>query len=75
MDTQRKLLKKITKKDSRICYYSRPNSIVKGPSGCRNYGLTMANGAYIQFFDDDDIMYPEMIFEKIQLMNNFLCSF
>ena len=61
-------LKNIVKKDDRLCLYSRPSEIIKGPSGCRNYGLRLAKGKYIQFFDDDDIMYPEMIKKKVEMI-------
>lgn len=39
----------------------RPENTKKGPSTCRNIGLIRSKGDYIQFFDDDDVMYPEML--------------
>ncbi|TDE04582.1 glycosyltransferase family 2 protein [Flavobacterium hiemivividum] len=48
-------------KDDRFKYYKRPNGYQKGLSGCRNYGLDIANGQFIQFFDDDDLMHPKKI--------------
>jgi glycosyltransferase involved in cell wall biosynthesis len=32
---------------------------MKGLPGCRNYGLDLAKGDYIIFFDDDDIAHPQ----------------
>ncbi|WP_157209019.1 glycosyltransferase family 2 protein [Mariniflexile maritimum] len=46
------------KKDSRFQYYKRPTNYKKGLPGCRNYGLDLASGDYIIFFDDDDIVHP-----------------
>jgi len=41
--------------DSRIRYYKKEN----GERGAaRNYGRKLANGNYINFFDSDDLMYP-----------------
>jgi len=37
----------------------------KGPSAARNRGLKKAKGAYIQFFDADDLMHPNKL--KISL--------
>lgn len=51
--------------DKRFHLYKRPSTLPKGPSSCRNYGLLNSKGKYIQFFDDDDYMYPEMLKTKI----------
>jgi glycosyltransferase involved in cell wall biosynthesis len=50
----------------RIYLFRRPDYLIKGPSSCRNYGLKKAKGNYIQFFDDDDEMYPNMLKEKFE---------
>ncbi|WP_031427727.1 glycosyltransferase family 2 protein [Flavimarina sp. Hel_I_48] len=44
--------------DDRFIYKKRPTEYKKGPSGCRNYGLSNASGDFIVFFDDDDIVHP-----------------
>lgn len=51
--------------DDRIFIFPRPSNYENGASACRNYGLTKARGKYIQFFDDDDLAHPDMIFEKV----------
>ncbi len=48
----------ILKKDSRFKYLSRPIDYKKGLPGCRNYGLDIAKGEFIIFFDDDDVVHP-----------------
>ena len=44
--------------DSRFTYYTRPTKYSKGLPGCRNFGLDMAQGDHIIFFDDDDVVHP-----------------
>ena len=54
--------------DSRFQYFLRTSKYKKGAAGSRNYGLDIArdrNAQYIQFFDDDDIMYPEKLEKQI----------
>jgi glycosyltransferase involved in cell wall biosynthesis len=43
-------------RDSRIVYYKNPNPTGGVPSVVRNIGWPMANGAFIHFLDDDDIV-------------------
>lgn len=62
------IVEKYIKQDTRIFYTKRPLSMVKGPSVCRNIGLTLAKGDYIQFFDDDDTMFFNMLEHKINVV-------
>ncbi|SDR69091.1 glycosyltransferase family 2 protein [Christiangramia echinicola] len=48
-----------TKRDQRFKYSHRTEKYAKGLPGCRNYGLDLAKGDYIIFFDDDDIAHPD----------------
>ena len=48
--------KQYARKDSRFRVYSRPSKIRKGANGCRNYGFSLSEGEFIQWFDSDDIM-------------------
>ncbi|WP_405199461.1 glycosyltransferase family 2 protein [Christiangramia sp. LLG6405-1] len=45
--------------DSRFRYLPRSAKHKKGLPGCRNYGIELAKGDYIVFFDDDDIAHPD----------------
>lgn len=60
------LLKSYVTKDGRFEYHQRPNSHLKGGNGARNYGLELANGAFIQWFDSDDLMYPHFLEAQCQ---------
>ncbi|MAN60031.1 MAG: hypothetical protein CMC08_09380 [Flavobacteriaceae bacterium] len=60
------VIEKFLKAKKNIFYYERPSAQVSGPSSCRNFGLQKVKGKYVQFFDDDDIMYPEMLTEKFR---------
>lgn len=68
-DSYEDIISRFTEKDERIKLLYNPKE-KKGPSSCRNYGLEIAKGEYIQFFDDDDIMYPEMLLKKISYAMN-----
>lgn len=57
-DNTAERLKETLSKDSRIKYLKRPNNFKKGLPGCRNYGLSIATGVYVIFFDDDDVVHP-----------------
>ena len=61
-------IKKYIKKDSRIKLLSRLSTSPKGPSACRNLGLQNAKGKYVQFFDDDDYMYRNLLENKIKII-------
>ena len=53
------------KKDQRIQFYKRPESILKGANSCRNYGFELSSGEYVNWFDSDDIMLPDFLEKKI----------
>ncbi|MGI5831631.1 MAG: glycosyltransferase family 2 protein [Thermoguttaceae bacterium] len=56
-----RLLESYTKQDSRLRSFRRPDMVPKGHAACRNYGLTLAQGEYVYFFDSDDLLAPEFI--------------
>jgi glycosyltransferase involved in cell wall biosynthesis len=45
--------------DQRFQFLKRTKAYKKGLPGCRNYGIDLAKGEYIIFFDDDDIAHPQ----------------
>lgn len=58
-DNTKEIIDPIIEKDSRFKFYLRPNIYQKALPGCRNYGLDLAKGEFIIFFDDDDIPHPQ----------------
>jgi glycosyltransferase involved in cell wall biosynthesis len=65
-DRSGEIIKKYTKYDSRVRYYSQENS---GPSEARNNGILHSVGDYIVFIDSDDTVeknYLEILLEKLQ---------
>ncbi len=57
-------VKALIANDSRYVLLRRPETVTKGPSACRNYAIAKSKGAYIQFFDSDDIMHPQHLERK-----------
>ncbi|MEJ8816960.1 glycosyltransferase family 2 protein [Lacibacter sp. H407] len=51
--------------DSRIRYYYQEN---KGQCAASNFGLSVANGDYIKFFDADDLMNPMHLEAQVKRM-------
>ncbi|WPR77403.1 glycosyltransferase family A protein [Algoriphagus sp. NG3] len=62
-------LREIIKNDERFSLVDRPKSLPKGANACRNYGLEISNGNYVQWFDSDDIMFPDFLQTKVQYLD------
>lgn len=62
-DNIQEVVNSYIKIDSRFSFYNRPNNYRSGGNGARNYGFTLAKGAYIKWFDSDDLM-EEYLLEK-----------
>ena len=57
-DNTQEVISPLLEKDRRFQFLKRPDTYLKGLPGCRNYGLDLAQGDFIIFFDDDDIVHP-----------------
>ena len=71
-------------RDKRFSYFKKPEKYNRGLSGTRNFGMDLARergASLIQFFDDDDIMYPSKLelqvapFEKNPHLNFTVCKY
>jgi glycosyltransferase involved in cell wall biosynthesis len=68
----------IIEKDKRFKYLKRTGNYTKGLPGCRNYGLDLAKGNYVIFFDDDDIVHPqnlELCVQELTKQNVSFCRY
>lgn len=77
-DNTEDILEPFLKKDSRFQYYKRTSNYKKGLPGSRNYGLDLAKGDYIIFFDDDDIVHPqnlELCVKELTRSNISFCRY
>lgn len=54
-----------SEKHPNIRYVERPSELKKGANACRNYGLLISKGEYVNWFDSDDIMHPDKL--KLQI--------
>jgi len=64
-DKTERTIGEYTLKNKNIQFYKRPKHLIKGANSCRNYGVTLAKGEFINWFDSDDIMKPEFLAEKV----------
>lgn len=65
----------LLEQEPRFRYFLRPEHYKKGTSGSRNYGLDLAKGEYIIFFDDDDIVHPQNLELCVAELSNREISF
>jgi len=47
--------------DSRFTLIIKPKSILQGLPASRNIGINKSNGDYLVFFDDDDVIHPQLL--------------
>ena len=72
------VISNILETDSRFKFLKRSDTYQKGLPGCRNYGLDLAQGDYIIFFDDDDIVHPmnlELCVKELENSNYSFCRY
>ncbi|WP_445718813.1 glycosyltransferase family 2 protein [Flavobacterium sp.] len=74
-DNTQEVIAPILEQDNRFQFLKRPNTYLKGLPGCRNYGLDLAQGDYIIFFDDDDIVHPKNLELCLKELNDNNYSF
>lgn len=67
-DDTEQVVEGLVKKDSRIKYFKRSQDYKPGGCGARNYGFDLSSGDYINWFDNDDVMLPEFLEDKIKVL-------
>lgn len=70
-DETEAVVKKYTEKDNRFRYIRRPDNRIKGGNSCRNIGLEVAQGEYIQFLDSDDLLASNKFEEQVRALSNY----
>ena len=74
-DNTQEVLAPLLEQDHRFQFLKRPNPYLKGLPGCRNYGLDVAQGAFIIFFDDDDIVHPDNLKTSLAVLQQEQVAF
>jgi GalNAc5-diNAcBac-PP-undecaprenol beta-1,3-glucosyltransferase len=74
-DNTQEVIAPILEKDTRFQFLKRPDTYLKGLPGCRNYGLDLAKGDFIIFFDDDDIIHPDNLKISLTVIQNEKVAF
>tara|TARA_B100001146_G_C16195365_1_gene441373 strand:- start:1171 stop:2094 length:924 start_codon:yes stop_codon:yes gene_type:complete len=69
------LLSELARKDSKIRVYLKPDHLPKGPSASRNYGLSLAEGEFINWFDSDDLMHPQKLAKDLVALEDETIDF
>lgn len=69
-DNTAELISGFSETNSRIKYIKRSSGFPKGAASCRNIGISISTGEYIQFLDSDDIISPEKISAQVDKMEN-----
>ncbi len=67
-DKTAELLQAYCQKDARFIFCQRPANRAKGANACRNYGFEVSKGKYVNWFDDDDVMLPEFMEQKVSIL-------
>lgn len=67
-DNTSEIVTAIVKEDVRFTYIERPDTVRKGANHSRNYGYSLSTGAYIKFFDSDDVMLPTHLETSINVL-------
>jgi glycosyltransferase involved in cell wall biosynthesis len=77
-DNTQEVILPILEQDNRFQFLKRTELYKKGLPGCRNYGIDLAKGEYVIFFDDDDFVHPDnlkMCLQAVETYNVDFCHY
>lgn len=66
IDNTLNVLQAYASKDKRFSFFSRPENKIKGPSSCRNFGITKSKGDFIIFLDSDDLLSSDCLSNRLE---------
>ncbi len=69
-DDTRRIVSEFVSKDARFRLFQRPEHLPKGANACRNFGFLQSKGAFVNWFDSDDLMHAEFIETKVAALAN-----
>jgi glycosyltransferase involved in cell wall biosynthesis len=69
-DNTSEILEEYIANDKRFKFFKRTETYLSGGNGARNYGLDLAQGDFIVFFDSDDKMTEDHLQVKVDLINS-----
>lgn len=69
-DNTREVLERYEKADARFRYIIRAEDRRKGGNTCRNIGLELAKGEFIQFLDSDDLLAANKLEEQVKALES-----
>jgi len=69
-DNTEELLNRYVSNDDRFIFTKRPESKPKGANACRNYGLELSKGQFVNWFDSDDIMHTNKLELQLKVLKS-----
>ena len=69
LDNTVEVIKRYIARDPRFKYISREKYQKKGAASCRNIGLELCSGKFIQFLDSDDIIANDKLKKQVELLS------
>jgi glycosyltransferase involved in cell wall biosynthesis len=74
-DNTQEVVEGYCERDHRFTCHKRPGHLPKGANACRNFGFELSKGAYINWFDDDDIMHKDKLLLQVKALDRSSYNF
>lgn len=74
-DKSWEILTEFAKKDRRFRIYLRPDDLKKGGNVCRNYAFKLSQGDFVNWFDSDDLMDPNLLENRVAILQDKNCDY